>query len=125
MKKAGRIYYPALLPEEPADPLLTKMLVPAPYKAPKKKAEKEAKKTQGGLRRCGTSDTISEGSNARSAFEEDEEEEEDKSLAGEERRGRPPQIWKRRCPRRERLPSQIAPHGMSIAAQSGALETSP
>ena len=58
------------------------MLVLAPYKVPKKTAEKEAKKTRGGLRRRGTSDTISEGSNARSASEEDEEDEEDKSLAG-------------------------------------------
>ena len=58
------------------------MLVPAPYKVPKKTAEKEAKNTRGGLRRCGTSDTISEGSDARSASEEDEEEEEDESPAG-------------------------------------------
>ena len=58
------------------------MLVPAPYKVPKKTAEKEAKKTRGGLRRRGTSDTISEGSNARSASEEDEEEEEDKYPVG-------------------------------------------
>ena len=78
----GRIHYPAPLPEEPAGPLLTKMLVPAPYKAPKKKAEKEAKKTRGGLRRRGTSDTISEGSDAHSASEEDEEEEQDESPAG-------------------------------------------
>ena len=49
------------------------MLVPAPYKVPKKTAEKEAKKTRGGLRRRGTSDTIPEGSDARSASEEDEE----------------------------------------------------
>ena len=81
MKKAGRIQCPALLPEEPAGPLLTKMLIPAPYKAPKK-AEKEAKKTRGGLRRRGTSDTISEGSDVRSASEEDDEEEEDESPAG-------------------------------------------
>ena len=46
VKKAGRIYCPAPLPEEPADPLLTKMLVLTPYKAPKKKTEKEAKKTR-------------------------------------------------------------------------------
>ena len=59
MKKAGRIYCLAPLPEEPTDPLLTKMLVPAPYKAPKKKAEREAKKTRGGLRHRGASDTIS------------------------------------------------------------------
>ena len=58
------------------------MLVPAPYKVPKKTAEREAKKTRGGLRRRGTSDTISEGSNARSASEEDEEEEEDESPTG-------------------------------------------
>ena len=58
------------------------MLVLAPYKAPKKKTEKEAKKTRGGLRRHGTSDTISEGSSARPASEEDEEEEEDESPAG-------------------------------------------
>ena len=82
MKKAERIHCPAPLPEEPAGPLLTKMLVPAPYKAPKKKAEKEAKKTWGGIHRRGTSDTISECSNARSASEEDEEEEEDESPAG-------------------------------------------
>ena len=41
-KKAGRIYCPAPLPEEPAGPLLMKMLVPALYKASKKKTEKEA-----------------------------------------------------------------------------------
>ncbi len=68
-------------PAYPAVPLLTKMLVPAPYKVPKKTAEKEAKKTRGGLRRRGTSDTISEGSDARSTSKEDEEEEEDESLA--------------------------------------------
>ena len=56
------------------------MLVPTPYKVPKKTAEKEAKKTRGGLRRRGTSDTISEGSDARSASEADEEE--DESPAG-------------------------------------------
>ena len=61
------------------------MLVLAPYKVPKKTAEKEAKKTRGGPRRRGTSDTISEGSNAHPASEDDEEEEEDESPAGEER----------------------------------------
>ena len=58
------------------------MLVPTPYKVPKKTAEKEAKKTRGGLRRRGTSDTISEGSDAHSSSKEDEEEEEDESPAG-------------------------------------------
>ena len=58
------------------------MVAPAPYKAPKKKTEKEAKKTRGGLHRRGTSGTISEGSNVCSASEEDNEEEEDESPAG-------------------------------------------
>ena len=85
-KKAERIHCPAPLPEEPAVPLLTKMLVPAPYKVPKKTTEKDAKKTRGGLRRRGTSDTISEGSDAHSASEEDEKEEEDESPAGGRRK---------------------------------------
>ncbi len=55
------------------------MLVPAPYKVPKKTAEKEAKKTRGGLRCRGTSDTIPEGSDAHSASEEDEKEAKDES----------------------------------------------
>ena len=37
---ADRIDYPAPLPEDPATALLTEMLVLAPYKVPKKKAEK-------------------------------------------------------------------------------------
>ena len=81
-KKAERIHCPAPLPEDPAIPLLTKMLVLAPYKVPMKTAEKEAKKIRGGLRRRGTLDTIPEGSDARSASEEDKEEEEDESPAG-------------------------------------------
>ena len=68
MKKAGQSYCPAPLPEEPTGPLLTKMLVLTLYKVPKKKAEKEAKKTRGGLRRRGASDTKSEDSNAHSSF---------------------------------------------------------
>ena len=80
------MHCPAPLPEEPAVPLLTKMLVPTPYKVPKKTAEKEAKKTRGGLRRRGTSDTISEGSDACSASEEDEEEEDESSAGGRKKR---------------------------------------
>ena len=41
-KKAEWIQCPALLPEEPAIPLLTEILVPAPYQAPEKKAKKKA-----------------------------------------------------------------------------------
>ena len=57
-----RIHCPALLPEEPAGPLLMKMLVPAPYEAPKKEASKKVKKTRSGLRRREASDAKSEDS---------------------------------------------------------------
>ena len=77
MKKAERIYCPAPLPEEQAGPLLMKMLVPMPYKAPKKKAKKEAKDTRGGLHHKGTSDVMSEDTEAHSSAEKDEEEEEE------------------------------------------------
>ena len=78
-EKANLIQCPALLPEEQAGPLLTKMLVPAPYKARKKKTEKEVKETRGGRRCRGTSKTVSEDSEARSSSKEDEEEEESNS----------------------------------------------
>src|SRR4051812_9651804 len=67
-------------------PTSTKMLVPTPYKVPKKTAEKEAKKTRGGLRRCSTSDTICEGSNAHPASEEDDEEEDESPAGGRKKR---------------------------------------
>ena len=80
-----RIQCPTPLPEEPAGPLLTKMLVPAPYKAPKKEAPKQVKKTRSGLRRREAPDTRSEGSsNAPSSKDEEEgaEEVEPRSVGG-------------------------------------------
>ena len=50
-RQSGSIARPL---EEQAGPLLTKMLVTAPYEAPKKKANKGAKETRGGLHRQGT-----------------------------------------------------------------------
>lgn len=58
------------------------MLVPAPYKAPKKEASKKAKETRSGLRRRGASDTKSEDSSAHPSSEDEEEEEEDESSTG-------------------------------------------
>ena len=40
MERAKQIQCPAPLPEEPVIPRLAKMLVPAPYKAPEKKAKR-------------------------------------------------------------------------------------
>ena len=60
--------------EEPAEPLLTKMLVPAPYEAPKKEDSKKVKKTQSGLRRREASDAKSEDSSDAPSSEDEEEE---------------------------------------------------
>ena len=78
-----RIQCPAPLPEEPAGPLLTKMLVPAHYEAPKKEASKKVKKTRSGLRHCEASDAKSEDSSDHPSSKDEEEEEEDESPVGE------------------------------------------
>ena len=77
-----QIHCPAPLLEEPAGPLLTKMLVPAPYEAPKKEASKKVKETRSGLRRRDASDTKSEDSITNPSSEDEEEEEEDESSMG-------------------------------------------
>ena len=78
-----RIHCSASLPEEPAGPLLTKMLVPAPYEAPKKEASKKVKKTQSGLRRRDASGRKFEDSSDHPSSEDEEEEaEEDEPPAG-------------------------------------------
>ena len=91
------------------------MLVPGPYKVPKKTAEKEAKKTRGGLRRRGTSDTISEGSDAHSASKEDEEEEEDESPAGGRRKRTASAPLEAELPKRGKAP---LPEESTAAADS-------
>ena len=100
----GRIYCPAPLLKEPAGPLLTKMLVPVPYKAPKKKAEKEAKKTRGDLHCCGASDTKSKDFNAYSSSEEDEEEEEDEFPVGGRKKRTASTSLEAESPKRGKLP---------------------
>ena len=79
MKKAKRIKCPAPLPEDPAIPLLMKMLVPAPYQAPEKKAKKKGKEAKSGLLHKGTSDAVSRNTEALSSHEGDEDEEEEES----------------------------------------------
>ena len=67
---------PCPLLEDPADALLTEMLVLAPYKVPVKKAKKKATGTRKGLRRKVISDSSSENSEVHSSHENEEEEEE-------------------------------------------------
>ena len=66
---------PAPLPEGPADALLTEMLVPAPYKAPEKKAEKKAPGTRKGLQHKVVPEASSDDKEAHSSPKGEEEEE--------------------------------------------------
>ena len=75
MERVKRIKCPAPLPEEPVIPRLAKMLVPAPYKAP----EKKAKGAKSGPRHKGVSDRTSEDNETPSSVVEDDEEEEESS----------------------------------------------
>ena len=63
----------APLPESLANDLLTKMLVPLPYKGPEKKADKKAPGTRKGLRRKVVLEASSEGDKAHSSHEGEEE----------------------------------------------------
>ena len=74
MKTSGQINYPAPLPEDTADALLTKMLTPAPYKVPEK--TKKAKGARKSSRRQASLDSLSDDSAVHSSPEDEEEEEE-------------------------------------------------
>ena len=71
-----QINFPAPLPEGPTDALLAKLLVPAPYVVPEKKAAKKATGTRKSARHQEVSDPSSDGSEAHSSREDEEEEEE-------------------------------------------------
>ena len=84
---------PAPLPEDPAPTLLVKLLVPAPYVVPEKKAKnKKTTGTRKSARNMVVSDSSSDESEMPSSRENKEEEEENSPpQRREERRGRPPQ----------------------------------
>ena len=73
---SGQINYPSPLPKGPADARLAKLLVPAPYVVPEKKAAKNATGTRKSAQRQEVSDPSSDGSEAHSSREDKEEEEE-------------------------------------------------
>ena len=83
MEIAEWIDSPAPLPENPANDLLTKMLVPLPYKGPEKKADKKAPGTRKGLRSKVVQDP-SEDDEAHSSPEGEEEEEEEAAPSGKD-----------------------------------------
>ena len=74
---AGRINCPAPLPEDQETPLLMKMLFPAPYEVPEKKAKKTAKGGRSGPRRKGVWGVTCEDETLSSAAEDNNEEEEE------------------------------------------------
>ena len=98
MERVKQIQCPAPLPEEPVIPRLAKMLVPAPYKAPEKKAKKKAKGAKSGPCRKGTSDVTFEDDEAHSSVPEDNDEEEEK-----EEENNPPLRRRRRRGRLRRI----------------------
>ena len=119
---------PAPLPEDPADALLTEMLVPAPYEVSVKKAKKKATGTRKGLQRKVISDSSSENTEAHSSHENEEEEEESSPpppAAGGTRKGRPPHLGRPKGPRREGPSFRTAPRWPLSATRSGYPETSP
>ena len=76
---SGQINCPAPLPEGPADARLAKLMVPAPYVVPEKKANKKATGTRKSARRQEVSDSSPDNPKAPSASEDEEEEEEEEA----------------------------------------------
>ena len=108
MERAKRIQCLAPLPEEPVIPHLAKMLVPAPYKAP----EKKAKGAKSGPHRKGTSDVTSEDDEAHSSTPEDNDEEEEE----EEENNPPPEERKKKRAAPAHLEAETPKKGKSVPA---------
>ena len=72
---SGQINCLAPLPEGPVDARLAKLLVPAPYTVPEKKAKKKAMGTRKSARCLEVSDPSPDDSKTHSSREDDEEEE--------------------------------------------------
>ena len=80
METSEQINYPAPLPEDTVDALLTEMPTPAPYKVPEK--TKKAKGTRKSSRRQVVSDSSSDNSATHSSHEDEEEDEDAPPPAG-------------------------------------------
>ena len=85
------------------------MLVPAPYKAPKKEASKKVKNTRSGLRCREASDARSEGSsNAPSEDEKEEAKEDEPRSAGGKKRAASPSLEAKSPKRGRGSPSEAS-----------------
>ena len=102
MKKAERIRCPAPLPEDSADPVLTRMLAPAPNQAPTGEGKVESEKTRDDLRSGGKLDTESREIDISSPEDEGERE---ASIPYPFRRKRTAsEGWEGRSPKRGKMP---------------------
>ena len=81
METSEQIDYPAPLPEDPADALLTEMRTPAPYEV-LDKTKKKAKGTRKSSRRQVLSDSSSDNSETHSSHENKEEDDDSPPPAG-------------------------------------------
>jgi len=97
--------------EEPVIPRLAEMLVPAPYKAPEKKAKNKTKGAKSGPHRKGTPDVTSEDDEARSSIPEDNDEEEE-----EEEENNPPLEAKKKRAASARLEAETPKKGKGAPA---------
>ena len=98
---------------------MTGLLVPALYVVPEKKAKKKATGTRRSSRRQVVSDSSSDGSEAEYSHEDEEEKKEASPLAGERRRGRPPQRGRPKGPRKDGPFLRAAPPTSTLATKSG------
>ena len=98
---SGQINYPAPLPKGPADARLAKLLVPAPYVVPEKKATKKATGTRKSARRQEVSDSSPDGLRHIPPVKMRRKKKRPLPLQREERRkGRPPSLGRPEGPRR-------------------------
>ncbi|XP_044445625.1 phospholipid phosphatase-related protein type 3-like [Triticum aestivum] len=127
-KKSERIKCLALLPENLVTPQLEKMLVPAPYQPPEKKAKKKSKGPKNGPCCKAPPATVSGEVEPVSSCEEDEDEEEEEEDEEEvesdsplrTRRGKGQPLGPRTGDTEERASGPLGQFGHRVQTQSGA-----
>ena len=90
------------LPEDSADPVLTRMLAPAPYQVPVKEDKEESRKAKGGLHSEGTPDTVS--GKIRAPSSEDKREGEADILPPHGKKRAASEGWGAQAPKRGKMP---------------------
>ena len=118
--QSGSINCPAPLPKDPAPALLVKLLVPAPYVVPEKKAKKKATGTRKSARRQEMSDSSSDDSKATPPMKTRRRKKRPLPLQwGEGRKGRPPRTGRPKGPREGRPLLRTTPPTPTTAKRSG------